>query len=116
MAQKMSCLFTMIFTQKGVTQHTKLLKQDGINEAGDRSRAAGISGFGSPGRPEGGSQCREVTAHHRHHAGPPPRAAGPRPSTCRSSTSIAGMKATAQLSASKKITLLGGKSSHLANF
>lgn len=38
----------MIFTQKGVTQHTELLKQDGISEAGARSRAAGISGFGSP--------------------------------------------------------------------
>lgn len=32
MAQKMSCLFTMIFTQKGVTQHMEPLKQDGISE------------------------------------------------------------------------------------
>lgn len=28
----MSCLFTLIFTQEGVTQHLELLWQDGINE------------------------------------------------------------------------------------
>lgn len=46
MAQKMSCLFPVVFTQKGVTQRTKPPEQDGINEAGERSPAAGISGFG----------------------------------------------------------------------
>lgn len=80
----MSCLFTLIFTQKGVSQHPELLCQDGINElepgavqpggaglaAGDSAMAAGDSAI--PARDPGsrGSVCAHpappLTAE-RHH-------------------------------------------------